>query len=638
VKRIADKFLEQWATYSIVSLNIIVFFSIEFSGHSTTDTLTILNSGGNFGPLTLDGQFWRLVTCMFLHIGYIHLAVNMYSLFYLGTIMTRMVGNLRMLTVYFLTGIFASMSSILYNGFVISAGASGAIFGIYGFVIFIQLINPRIDASAKKSLLINFFVYLAIILVIGSKLNFDNAAHLGGLVTGILCGALYHFSARDRFAEKLTYVFSFVVLVPLTYFLAPRFQVNYYRMFQRFVQMDHRSGAAFRESNSDEELKEKLGIIVGDWDSLRRQVIHFNKVPEEVSGDTSIIAHYCWLRSEQLTYIIRGIREESYIYQDSIGIVLQAMNNLSPLALPLNFSPPESETEEPGADSTADLTPVQVLYNEHWVETYTRLKAHYYRRGYKDSLGEWSGHVFDFYISGAIQMKGNYKQGLRNGVFLYYREDSTYEAAGRYEKNERAGKWQQFYGNNQLSAEYRYTPDYRLIENMWDSTGHQTVVEGNGIDTSRYDNGQIKSILPVIDGVVDGESVGYYRSGRMHYREVYNKGSFVRGIAWSEDGEHTSTYDISTYIPRPSVGRDAYFDYLAKNRKYPPGEIRHGEVQMTFTVTADGAISNIAFLKRMNTAYNEEAKRLLTEGPAWLPALDHGLTPIAQDTRLTIQF
>ena len=87
------------------------------------------------------------------------------------------------------------------------------------------------------------------------------------------------------------------------------------------------------------------------------------------------------------------------------------------------------EEEKPREEQ--NLVVVEQFYDKDWREC-DITHAHYYRRGFKDSLGRWDGPVRDYYLDGGIQMKGEYKRDLRNGVFLYYSRDSLYESAGRY--------------------------------------------------------------------------------------------------------------------------------------------------------------------------------------------------------------
>jgi membrane associated rhomboid family serine protease len=123
------------ATYVLIGINVVVFAWLAWQQQSLlmntqADSLAILWGGANFNPLTLNGEPWRLVTSMFLHFGILHLAVNMYGLYSLGIGLEPAVGTPRFLLVYLLCGLASGIASLVFNVYVISAGASGAIFGI----------------------------------------------------------------------------------------------------------------------------------------------------------------------------------------------------------------------------------------------------------------------------------------------------------------------------------------------------------------------------------------------------------------------------------------------------------------------------------------------------------------------------
>jgi len=145
---------------------------------------SLLDWGANFKPLTLAGQWWRLFTAIFLHIGIFHLLFNMYALFYIGLLLEPYLGKARFLAAYLISGIAASITSLWWNDLIISAGASGAIFGMYG--VFLSLLSTNLlDKSVKKALLTSIAIFVVYNLLNGLKQGsgIDNAAHIGGLVS-----------------------------------------------------------------------------------------------------------------------------------------------------------------------------------------------------------------------------------------------------------------------------------------------------------------------------------------------------------------------------------------------------------------------------------------------------------------------
>src|SRR5690606_40325500 len=86
----------------------------------------------NYGPHSLAGQWWRLVSCMFVHIGLLHLGVNLWALYAIGPLVERMLGHVGFVLLYFISGCLASFASVWFSPMVVSAGASGALFGLVG--------------------------------------------------------------------------------------------------------------------------------------------------------------------------------------------------------------------------------------------------------------------------------------------------------------------------------------------------------------------------------------------------------------------------------------------------------------------------------------------------------------------------
>jgi rhomboid protease GluP len=152
----------------------------------TGDQLTEL--GANYGPAIREGQYWRLVTSMFLHGGLIHLALNGWALFQLGALLELLMGSPRMLLIYFASGIAGSLASATFTQ-QYSVGASGAIFGLLGALIAFLLRRRGALTPQGKSILMQLVGWAAINVFFGfSTPGIDNSAHLGGCAAGLLFG------------------------------------------------------------------------------------------------------------------------------------------------------------------------------------------------------------------------------------------------------------------------------------------------------------------------------------------------------------------------------------------------------------------------------------------------------------------
>jgi len=158
-----------------------------------------------------DGQYWRLVTAMFLHGNgtpqgtLLHAAVNLFSLFQVGSLYELMFGTRRFAVIYFVSGIVASLCSAVYSGGP-SVGASGAIFGIVGAFFFSVLRSPRWrHERAARGIIMQLLFWTILNIVFAQYIpQIDNAAHIGGLVAGLILGALWRHKAAPPSPARLT--------------------------------------------------------------------------------------------------------------------------------------------------------------------------------------------------------------------------------------------------------------------------------------------------------------------------------------------------------------------------------------------------------------------------------------------------
>ena len=167
-------------TYILIALCVIMFVISGFG----YDTNSLIFFGANYGPLVKNGEIYRLITCMFLHAGIVHIVLNMYSLFIVGPRVEDFFGKWKYLLIYFISGISASLLSIGLNGDVVSVGASGAIFGLFGALVYFgysyrgyigAMIRSQIIPIVLYNLLMGFFIP-----------GIDMWGHIGGLIGGIL--------------------------------------------------------------------------------------------------------------------------------------------------------------------------------------------------------------------------------------------------------------------------------------------------------------------------------------------------------------------------------------------------------------------------------------------------------------------
>jgi rhomboid protease GluP len=179
-------------TCAILGIIAIVFVFEIVLGGADNETV-LINMGAIMPDIRSTGEYWRLVTAMFLHAGWLHWATNTWALYQLGTLYEMLFGTPRFALTYFVSGICASLASLIFSQDV-AVGASGAIFGILGAFIFSLLRSPQYRHQRwTRSLVSQIVFWIVVNIIIGVMVKFiDNAAHLGGLTAGLLLGLWPH--------------------------------------------------------------------------------------------------------------------------------------------------------------------------------------------------------------------------------------------------------------------------------------------------------------------------------------------------------------------------------------------------------------------------------------------------------------
>ena len=188
-----------WLTPAIIYINAAIFlFTVAYTQSIMWFPVrALVELGANYGPLTLDGQWWRLLTSVFLHGGLLHLVFNVIVLANIGIFLEPLLGRVSFIIVYLLTGLLASTASLVFNDNVVSVGASGAIFGMYGF--FLALLTTNLFKPDFRSMFLkNTLGFVGLNIAIGFFGPIDNAAHIGGLASGFVFGYLWLPYVRHR--------------------------------------------------------------------------------------------------------------------------------------------------------------------------------------------------------------------------------------------------------------------------------------------------------------------------------------------------------------------------------------------------------------------------------------------------------
>ncbi|MBA3864945.1 MAG: rhomboid family intramembrane serine protease [Solirubrobacterales bacterium] len=188
------------ATMVLIAINIVVYL-IEIAhgggGIGEQSTRTLYDLGGLFGPSVAEGDWWRLLTSGFVHVSPLHIGFNMFLLYFLGRLLEPALGTPRFVAVYFASLLAGSFGVMLLDPNVVSAGASGAIFGLAG-ATFVIARGRGMDAIAGE---IGFLIVFNLVFTFAAA-NISVGAHLGGLVGGVICALTIVAGERGMFGAR----------------------------------------------------------------------------------------------------------------------------------------------------------------------------------------------------------------------------------------------------------------------------------------------------------------------------------------------------------------------------------------------------------------------------------------------------
>jgi len=191
---------------ALVAASVLVFLVMVLRGVSAIAPTPqqAIAFGADFGPHTLGGQWWRLVTSMFVHFGFIHLGLNMWCLWNLGRAAERLLGRFSYLLTYFASGIFGSIASVCWHPRAAGGGASGAIFGLAGVLVsLVYLKKTPANLQINSKMLGSLGTFIAYNLIFGAAIpGISNAAHIGGVVMGLAVGALLPSASASESSRR----------------------------------------------------------------------------------------------------------------------------------------------------------------------------------------------------------------------------------------------------------------------------------------------------------------------------------------------------------------------------------------------------------------------------------------------------
>lgn len=271
----------------IIGINVIIFL-IMFLYDSSLSVHTLLEFGAKYNPMIAAGQYYRLITAMFLHSGIAHLALNMYALNILGKNIELLFGKVKYVIIYLTAGLFGSLGSFIFTK-AISVGASGAIFGLFGVYIYLYIKNPDIFHVKQFT---NLLTLIGINLVFGLVVpSIDNWAHIWGLIGGfIISWALGSRREKPLSKDKIVAQVLTVILIITSLLAGIKMTKNtwQYNLFKgiehlkrnEILEAQHQFNIGISRNKNVEDFYFYLGHIYYVQGDLEQAKLNFKKALE----------------------------------------------------------------------------------------------------------------------------------------------------------------------------------------------------------------------------------------------------------------------------------------------------------------------------------------------------------------------
>jgi len=296
----------------IMFANFLIFIIMIASGvHIMEPSVdSLIKWGGNLRGLTIDGQQWRFLSSTFLHAGLIHLLFNMYALLNIGHLLEAHFGKRNYLLLYLASGVAASIASTMAYDNIVSVGASGAIFGMYGLLLSLLLSKTiTIQNEVRSQLTYSILFFVGYNLFYGlTQEGIDNAAHIGGLVSGMIFGLFYFLTKNNTMQTKLL-SFAIAILISTFAIASPHFisnrLANYNQVIEQFSANEQKALWMFQEEisyHNEQEAQKYCDRITNEsivlWEENLNLLATLTDLPVVLEEQVSILNEYCHLRIE----------------------------------------------------------------------------------------------------------------------------------------------------------------------------------------------------------------------------------------------------------------------------------------------------------------------------------------------------
>lgn len=328
-----------YVTYTIITILSLRYLLVHHDPASAGLKKFGYFVGANSRDLVLNGQYWRLITHQFVHGSISHLFFNMYALAYIGLMIENKLNAKKYISIYLISGICGGLLSLVYHESGYMAGASGAIMGLFGAFLAL-LLSKAFERNATKALLISTVAVLAIMLISGGlKQRVDNAAHVGGLISGfVICYLLYN---EKLFKWRVSSAIRYVMVGCLALMFAigivrftPQIQTREFLALEKRYKQNWDTYSTIFKLPPDMATGKKLSIVqergIDLWkknEALVKQMLAL-KLTKEQRYKAEFHAKVAAIESRIVVLLYKECAESTKYYRREIRELTRELNNL----------------------------------------------------------------------------------------------------------------------------------------------------------------------------------------------------------------------------------------------------------------------------------------------------------------------
>jgi rhomboid protease GluP len=338
-ERMTYGFRDHEITFSLIAIQLIVFIVMAVKGVNVSNPATadILKWGGAMRTFVTGGEWWRLAAAIFLHVGIANLVANIIALYFIGILVESILGRVKFLIAFLCAGVLANLVTIIWNADVVAAGASGAIFGMYGALLAFGT-TRYITRKFPKVWLLTILAYVAFSVFIGYSSDVYNVINYSGLVAGICIGYLFyffHFKRNVARAGGTRISVEILLATALIAFLYIRNQrddsIRFEKAVMRLNQIELKAMTQMQrlQNYTDEQATRMLkDTTLPEWQHFQKELTKTDKyrLDDEFNQKRKLLSKYAQLRILQTQLIYQSIKEGTDKYNQNVNSVSDSID------------------------------------------------------------------------------------------------------------------------------------------------------------------------------------------------------------------------------------------------------------------------------------------------------------------------